>query len=208
MGRLASASLRRRFLCCGKGRSWPFAYLADTATWLGAHPSLRRTSCRLLGLGAWGDALFADERMTVWRPRTVRAIVAALALVATLLRLSAAVIMPLSAHWSTAPARVGDAYERFVAEFGPDAFLCAAMPGPADQHGQSRDGPSPGPMSDCAVCPLCTSIRDAATTTLLAPSPVLPTPIVLAALVAPIPDDDVRARPAYTPARARAPPTL
>ncbi|MBL8668084.1 MAG: hypothetical protein JNM48_11540 [Rhodospirillales bacterium] len=146
--------------------------------------------------------------MTAWRLPTARASIAALALLATLLRLTSALIMPVSAQGWLPSAPIDDAYARFVATFGPDATICAAMSGPGGRQGQSRDGPAPGQVPDCDVCPLCTSIRDAAAAMLLAMPPVLSTPIVFTASAPPIPDDGVPARPAHAWVRARAPPTL
>jgi hypothetical protein len=67
------------------------------------------------------------------------------AVLATVLRLPAAV-MPL-AMVPVPPAVVDDGYARFVATFGPDASVAAT---------------AFLPVPDCAVCPLCVSLRDGA----------------------------------------------
>ena len=83
---------------------------------------------------------------------SVRAVVAVL--VATVLRLSAAAVMPL-AMVPVPPAVVDGGYARFVATFGPDASLCTAMPGTADERGSQHDGPAR------VACPTAPSARSA-----------------------------------------------
>lgn len=142
------------------------------------------------------------------RKGLARTLVTALALLATLLRLSAAAVMPLALPASVVPTVDEDGYARFVATFGADAFVCAAMSGSAGEHAPARDGSGPGHVPDCAVCPFCISVRDLATAVALVPPPVLPLPSLVAASAPPIPTDHVESRDAYPPVRARAPPRI
>ena len=86
----------------------------------------------------------------------LRTILAVLVLLATVLRLSAAVVMPLAIQ-PVAPVPANEDYARFVAIFGPDTTICAAMP---EKSKASGSRPSrPGKAADCTVCPLCASLR-------------------------------------------------
>ena len=140
------------------------------------------------------------------RQRTrCRALVAVLVLLATVMRLSVAVVMPLAMQ-PMAPVPTNEDYARFVAIFGPDVTICAAMPERSKDPGSPLSRPSN--PADCFVCPLCTSLRGAAMAMLLpAPPQPVPHPLLLAEKGAPRPpaDDRLHRRP-VSPALARAPP--
>jgi hypothetical protein len=136
----------------------------------------------------------------------LRTILAVLALLATVLRLSAAVVMPLAMQ-PVAPVPANEDYARFVAIFGPDVTICAAMPEKSKDSGSPPSRPSNA--ADCFVCPLCTSLRAAATAMLLpTPPPPVPHPLLLAENGAPLPADDRLHRRPFAPALARAPPSV
>ncbi len=135
----------------------------------------------------------------------LRTAVAVLVLLATVLRLSVAVVMPLAMQ-PVAPVPANEDYARFVAVFGPDVTICAAMPEKSRDPGSPPSRPSN--PADCFVCPLCTSLRAAAMAMLLpAPPPPVPHPLLLAEKGPPLPpaDDRLHRRP-VSPALARAPP--
>lgn len=132
---------------------------------------------------------------------SVRALVVVLTLLTTVLRLSAAAVMPL-----VPPAAADAAYARFVATYGPDAFLCTAMPGRADKQGPWHDRPAPGQLPDCLVCPLCVSLRDATTVILPPLAPDLHEPVLLTAPEEFPPADDLLSRRPIASSLPRAPP--
>lgn len=148
------------------------------------------------------------------RPAALRVVTSLLVLLALLLRLHASAIMPLAMSLpavtpaSSATPAGSEAYGRFVAAFGADAFVCAAMPGAAAEHAPARDDPDPGHRQDCAVCPLCIGVRDGTTAVLPTPLPSLPQPALFAGPAVPLPDDSHLPRRQVTPARSRAPPAL
>lgn len=132
-----------------------------------------------------------------------------LTLLATFLRLSAAATMPGAVQQPPATAAVADAYDRFVAVFGPDASICAAMQRSADRYRPLSKGRDSGQETpSCAVCPLCTSIRDGPTMVLPPPAPVLPIPTFFLVLVQPLPPGEVQPPAPLTLALARAPPIV
>lgn len=142
--------------------------------------------------------------------RTLRVIVSVLALLATVARLSAAVVMPLLMQ-PPPPSNTDtdDTYQRFIAAFGTNASLCAAMPVTVAQYKPpSHDGPHKSSDPDCDVCPLCTAVRGAVAAAILAPVPTAPVPTAFVVAPAPLPVESVKPVKTSSTALARAPPAV
>lgn len=140
-----------------------------------------------------------------WAWRGLRVFLAALMVLATLMRAAAVAVMPLPLPLML-PVSGNEPYDLIAAERGDQQFLCSAAPHTADDSTSGRNGTLPWPPSSCLFCLLCASVHGSALGPEQAPSPDHAIPLLVMASALPSDVDHVMPRPDYTQPLPRAPP--